>query len=75
LGVTSVIIIFMQTYIDLTSVFKKYKGKWVVLDANLKNVITYSTTARKAYDKAVKKGFEKPTLFKVPQKNNPYFFA
>lgn len=63
----------MKTYIDLTSVFKKYKGKWVALDTNLKSVITHSATAKKAYEKAVKKGFEKPTLFKVPQKNIPYF--
>ncbi|OGK41663.1 hypothetical protein A2954_07330 [Candidatus Roizmanbacteria bacterium RIFCSPLOWO2_01_FULL_37_12] len=63
----------MKTYIDLTNTVKKYKGKWVVFDANLKNIVTFATTAKKAYDKAIKKGFEKPTLFKVPQKNIPYF--
>ncbi len=57
---------------DLTKIYKKYKGLWVALDSNLKKVLASSTSAKKAYDEAVKKGYEVPTLFKVPKKNLPY---
>lgn len=63
----------MQSYIDLTKTYKKYKGKWVVLDKNLNNVVVAASSAKKAYQEAIKKGQLEPTLFKVPQKNVPYF--
>lgn len=59
--------------IDLTNIYKKYKGLWVTLDETLKKVVSYDKNADKAYQKAVKSGYKKPTLFKVPQKNLPYF--
>jgi len=57
---------------DFTKIYKKYSGMWIVLDEGLKKVISFSTSAKKAYDEAIKKGYKKPTLFKVPKKNLPY---
>lgn len=59
--------------IDLTSIYKKYKGLWVALDSALKKVIASDRNASKAYHKAMKQGYKKPTMFKVPVKNLPYF--
>lgn len=58
---------------NLTKIFNKYKGLWVALDEPLKKVISSSKSAEKAYREALKKGYKKPTLFKVPQENLPYF--
>lgn len=63
----------MDTVIDLSIIQKKYKGKWVALDADLKRVVVAGTEAKKVYDVAIKKGHLNPTLFKVPQNNIPYF--
>ena len=57
---------------DLTQVYKKYGGLWVALTEKLDKVISADKSARKAYQDAVDKGYSKPTLFKVPSKNNPY---
>lgn len=59
--------------INLTSIYNKYKGRWISLDKSLKKVISSDLTAKGAYDKAIKKGVQKPTLFKVPKQNIPYF--
>ncbi len=59
--------------IDLTNIYKKYKGLWVALDSTLKKVISADKEASKAYNEAVKQGYKKPTMFKVPFKNLPYF--
>lgn len=58
---------------DLTKIYEKYKGLWVALDQKLHKVISSDKSADKAYKKAVKEGYKKPTLFKVPQENRPYF--
>lgn len=59
--------------IDLTKIYNKYKGLWVALDNNLKSVISADKDATKAYRKAMQQGYKKPTMFKVPLKNVPYF--
>lgn len=59
--------------IDLTKIYKKYKGLWVTLDDKLHKVISSDKNAEKAYGKALKQGYKKPTLFKVPKENLPYF--
>lgn len=59
--------------IDLTKIYNKYKGLWVALDNSLKSVISADKDATKAYRKAIKQGYKKPTMFKVPLKNIPYF--
>ena len=58
---------------NLTKIFNKYNGLWVALDDSLKKVISYNKNAEKAYKEALDKGYKKPTLFKVPQENLPYF--
>ena len=63
----------MKKYIDLTNVYKKYKGLWVALDERLAKVIASGSSAKITYDKAFKKGLKKPTLFKVPKQNIAYF--
>lgn len=57
---------------NLTNVYKKYKGLWVTLDTELKKVVSADTNAKKAYKEAIEKGYKKPTLFKVPKQNLPY---
>ncbi|PJE58205.1 MAG: hypothetical protein COU81_01970 [Candidatus Portnoybacteria bacterium CG10_big_fil_rev_8_21_14_0_10_36_7] len=57
---------------DLTSVQKKYKGKWVAFTDDLKSVISASKDVKTAYNEALKKGYNKPTLFKVPLHIVPY---
>lgn len=68
--------IMMQVYImkaiDITPIYDKYKGLWVTLDKSYTTVISSDTTAKGAYEKAIKKGLEKPTLFKVPKQNLPF---
>lgn len=63
----------MKKNVDLTTIYARYKGLWVTLDNRLKRVISSDENAKKAYDKAVQKGYKKPTLFKVPKQNLPYF--
>ncbi len=59
--------------IDLTNIYKKYKGLWVALDSSLVTVVSSDKDASKAYKKAIQQGYKKPTMFKVPVKNLPYF--
>lgn len=58
--------------IDWTKIFQKYKGLWVALKDDEKTVISSGKTAKEAWGKAKKTGFEKPILFKVPTKIIPY---
>ena len=58
--------------IRLSEVFEKYKGLWVTLAESLDQVISADKNAKKAYDDALRKGYQKPTLLKVPQENNAY---
>ncbi len=58
--------------INLTSIHKKYKGLWIALDDRLKKVIAAGKNAEDVHREALEKGYKKPTLFKVPQKNLPY---
>ena len=63
----------MKVKIDLTNIYKKYKGLWIVLDEKLKKVVSADKNAERAYKKAIEEGYKKPTLFKVPKHNLPYF--
>jgi len=57
--------------VDLSKVFAPFKGMWVALtDAD--NVISAHKSAKKAHEKAVKKGYKEPVLFKVPQRDLPH---
>ena len=59
--------------INLTKIYEQHKGMWVVLDKTFKKAISSDKNAEKAYRKALEAGYKKPMLFKVPQKNLPYF--
>lgn len=54
--------------IDWTNIYKKYKGLWVALKTDEKTVMASGKTAKEAWDKARKKGFQKPILTKMPPK-------
>lgn len=58
--------------IDWTENYKKYKGKWVAMLDDEKTVVSSGKTAKEAWDKAKKKGYELPILFRVPNKIIPY---
>ena len=57
--------------IDLSHVYKKYKGLWVAL-VNDTEVISADKSVRKVVEEAKKKGYEKPLLFKVPKNDLPF---
>ena len=54
--------------IDWTKIYKKYKGLWVALEDDEKTVISSGKTAQEAFEKAIKKGFKKPILTRMPEK-------
>jgi hypothetical protein len=57
--------------IDLTQVYKKYKGMWVAL-INDTEVVSADKSVRKVVEQAKKKGYEQPLLFKVPKNDLPF---
>jgi len=57
--------------IDLSHVYKNYKGLWVAL-INDTEVISADKSVRKVVEQAKKKGYEKPLLFKVPKNDLPF---
>ena len=61
-----------HTAIDWTQIYKKYKGLWVALKNDQKTVIAADETVKGVMDKANKKGFKEPILFRVPTKIIPY---
>lgn len=52
--------------IDWTSLFTKYRGKWVALEKDESTVISSGATAKIAFDEAKSKGFDDPILTKMP---------
>ena len=54
--------------IDWTKIYKKYKGLWVALEDDEETVISSGKTAQEAFEKAIKKGFKKPILTRMPEK-------
>jgi hypothetical protein len=57
---------------DWTNIYKKYKGLWVSLKDDETTVIASGKTVQEVMNKAQKKGFDQPILFKVPIKIIPY---
>jgi len=55
-----------------TNLFTRYKGQWVALRDDETTVISHGLNAKKVINDAVKKGFAKPILFKVPKENITY---
>lgn len=58
--------------IDWTNICKKYKGLWIGLKDDEKTVVAFGKTVRDVMEKAQKKGYPKPILFRVPIKIIPY---
>jgi hypothetical protein len=58
--------------IDWTKIYKKYKGLWVALKKDNKTVIASGQTLKEAIEKAKKKGYKEPILFRVPTEIIPY---
>ena len=54
--------------LDWEKIYKKYKGLWVALDEKERRVVAFDRNAKKAFEKAQKKGVKIPFLFKVPSK-------
>ena len=58
--------------IDWTQICKKYKGLWVGLKKDEKTVVASGKTVQEVMEKAKKKGYPMPILFRVPTKILPY---
>lgn len=58
--------------IDWSGIYKKYKGLWVALAKDEKTVLATGKTAKEAWDHALKKGFKKPILTRMPANLIPY---
>lgn len=58
--------------IDWTKLYQKYRGQWVTLDKDEVTVISFGNTAKEAWDKAIKKGFDAPVLANIPEEINTY---
>ena len=58
--------------IDWSGIYKKYKGKWVALGQDEQTVLASGKTAKEAWDRALKKGFQKPILTRMPEKLFPF---
>ena len=58
--------------LDLLKLIKKYGGLWVALNESSSEVLVSGKKVEVVYNKAKKKGFAIPKLFKVPTKHVPY---
>ena len=57
--------------IDLTDIYRKYKGLWVALKEDKVTVVASGQTVTEALSEAKTKGFGDPILFKVPTRIIP----
>ena len=57
--------------IDLTNIYRKYKGLWVALKEDKVTVVASGQTVNEALNEAKNKGFDDPILFKVPTRIIP----
>ena len=58
--------------IDWTDICIQYKGLWVGLKDDEKTVVASGKTVKDVMEKARKKGYAQPILFRVPTKIIPY---
>ncbi|MEK7173966.1 MAG: DUF5678 domain-containing protein [Patescibacteria group bacterium] len=54
--------------INWTTIYKKYRGKWVALREDEKTVVGSGNTAKEAWDDAQRKGYKKPILTHMPER-------
>ena len=52
--------------IDMTKIYRKYKGKWVALTPDRKTVVASGQTLKKILEDAKKKGLEHPIVMQIP---------
>jgi len=52
--------------VDLTKIYKKYKGLWIALNDKWDTVISFDKDIKKVHKEALEKGYKEPILFKVP---------
>lgn len=57
---------------DWTKIYKRYRGFWIALDEKEKKVVASDKEAKKAFERAQRKGVKLPILFKVPIEVIPY---
>lgn len=57
--------------VDLSNVYKTYKGLWVAL-VNDTEVISADKSVRRVVEEAKKKCYDQPLLFKVPKNDLPF---
>lgn len=59
--------------LDMTKVYRDYKGKWVALKSFTSNpeVVASGKTLKEALEKAEKKGFKHPVVTQIPKKVLP----
>lgn len=53
---------------DWSAIYKEYKGLWVALAQDEVTVLSSGKTAKQAWTKAKKDGYENPILTKMPSK-------
>jgi len=53
--------------IDWSKIVNKYKGLWVALKDDEKTVIAIGKTAKQAWEEALRQGYKKPILTKMPK--------
>ena len=58
--------------IDWRKIWQKNKGRWVALKNDERTVVAVGKTAKEAWEKAIKKGYKKPILAKMPPKIIPF---
>lgn len=58
--------------IDMTKVYKEYKGRWVALEGPTSNkVVASAETLDEVLKKAKKRGFDLPLVTQIPKKVLP----
>lgn len=58
--------------IDLTKIYKEYRGRWVALAEDEQTVVSSGKKAVVVYKEAKAKGLKKPIMMKVPKEIIPY---
>lgn len=58
--------------IDWTKICQKYKGLWVGLKSDEKTVVASGKTVKEVMERAKRKRYKNPILFRVPTKIVPY---
>lgn len=59
--------VYNMKVLDQTSIYKKYRGLWVVLKQDRLTVIASGKTAQEAMTKAKRTGYKRPILSAMPR--------